>query len=980
MTSILQRAKAKNLHAPLRLAPPRQVFGMRQGSAWGWLVPLIAVLVWCQPLSAYDPRLDWQTLAAPHFRVHYPAGRYHAAARLAAAGERAFSELTRRLGWVPTSPVHVVVDDTTDRANGSARSLPYNLITVNLVTPDARSELSDFQNWLYELMVHELTHIVHLDTVRGLPKIINTVLGRQLAPNGMQPRWFIEGLATRYESTLTGGGRLGSAFYDMILRMAVLAGEPMRLDEISGAPLRWPQGTAQYLYGAYFVDYLAERFGEDVLRQISQDYAGRLVPYGVNASLEAVTQRRYPELYADFIGELRRRFTSQRREIESKGHAEGKQLTELGQWVGPARLHTDGTIYFVHQGTGEHAVLKALTSTASKPRTVGWVQPGAQIALVPDADHILVAQRELHGVYRLYGDLFRVDLATGKRTRLTAGARIRGPDVSPDGRWVTFAQNRGQRSVLCRAPRERLTALRRVVALGPRGQVWTPRYGPEGKTIVFSGFRDGQRDIYAVGSDGQGLRQLTDDRAIDGGPVIGPDGRWVYFHSNRDGVFNLYAVPQQGGVVRRLTRVFGGAFNPQPEADGDAVVYERYGPRGFDLARISVNLDAAERAPPSTYRTGPTARATRLGPPPSYPSRSYMPFTTLWPRAWLPWVGQDPGGLALGALVSGRDAVAEHNYQLQAGYGIQSRFPSFAFSYGNGQFHPGARVSGSRQLQFAPVAQQASDPVRERVWRAAVGTRLPLVRQRDVSLSLGVDYSLAWRQRLGAQNAAAGRSRRFSRLRLGLRFSNALRYIDSISFEEGGRLDLRLNVEHPLLGSEFQSITTSLTGRYYLENPWVQRHVLAAEAGFKYGWSNYRQRRLFSIGGAGIQNPLPVLARGRLSAGGGGLRGFPLAPLVGNALVEAHLEYRLPLWDLQRGVATLPFFARTLHMAAFLDGAAIADTLGELGQRQFYSAGAELRLNLLLGHYLPLTARFGYGHGLRPDDVQRFFFVLGSSF
>ena len=273
------------------------------------------VLLGTRPSFAYDPRVSWRTLASEHLEVHYPEGRYDTAVAIAERGEAALTQLSARLRWMPTLPVHLVVNDETDIANGFAQSIPYNLIGVNNAAPDDLSTLSDYDDWLTLLVEHEMTHIVHIDTVRGLPRLFGSIFGRWLTPNGVQPRWLVEGLATYYESALSSGGRVRASFTDMVLRMAVLEGALLDLGQVSGFPWVWPQGHVPYLYGGLFVDYLAQRFGEDALTRMTFDYGTQLVPFGVNVTGRHVFGEDYEVLYGDFTTELRARYVARRAEL-----------------------------------------------------------------------------------------------------------------------------------------------------------------------------------------------------------------------------------------------------------------------------------------------------------------------------------------------------------------------------------------------------------------------------------------------------------------------------------------------------------------------------------------------------------------------------------------------------------------------------------------------------------------------------------------
>ncbi|MGQ9683291.1 MAG: phosphodiester glycosidase family protein [Anaerolineae bacterium] len=80
-----------------------------------------------------------------------------------------------------------------------------------------------------------------------------------------------------------------------------------------------------------------------------------------------------------------------------------------------------------------------------------------------------------------------------------------------------------------------------------------PVYSPDGGTIAFIGRRTGFWQIYLVGKDGTGLRQLTRCAYDARYPAWSPDGRWIAFAGNQGGHWEIYAVPVGGGDPVRLT-------------------------------------------------------------------------------------------------------------------------------------------------------------------------------------------------------------------------------------------------------------------------------------------------------------------------------------------------------------------------------------------------------------------------------------------
>jgi TolB protein len=66
-----------------------------------------------------------------------------------------------------------------------------------------------------------------------------------------------------------------------------------------------------------------------------------------------------------------------------------------------------------------------------------------------------------------------------------------------------------------------------------------PAFMPNGRTVVFHSDRVGGRNqIFAVSTDGQPPRQLTQD-STNVQPVVSPDGRTITFISTRTRNYNI---------------------------------------------------------------------------------------------------------------------------------------------------------------------------------------------------------------------------------------------------------------------------------------------------------------------------------------------------------------------------------------------------------------------------------------------------------
>ena len=103
---------------------------------------------------------------------------------------------------------------------------------------------------------------------------------------------------------------------------------------------------------------------------------------------------------------------------------------------------------------------------------------------------------------------------------------------------------------------------------------WGPSWSPDGRHIVFNSYRDGNNEIYVMGSDGSNPRRLTHNEADDRLPSWSPDGTKIAFMSWRDGNAEIYVMDSDGTNPRRLTHNEADDWDPSWSPDGRHIAFE----------------------------------------------------------------------------------------------------------------------------------------------------------------------------------------------------------------------------------------------------------------------------------------------------------------------------------------------------------------------------------------------------------------------
>jgi hypothetical protein len=955
---------------------------------------VLAALAIASPARAGDPDRVWMTVETAHFVVHYYEPNGEVGRRVALVAERAHRTLAAALDHVPEEKCHVVLLDDTDGANGFANVLPRNAITLFATAPSGGSTLNDHDDWLYGLTAHEYTHVLHLDTITGLPYAYNKVFGKTWSPNQVMPRWVIEGIATYEETKRSAGGRGRNATFDMFLRVPVLHGEALSLDQVTGAPRKFPRGNAAYLYGGKFLQYLFDRFGDDALRAMSHASAEYPLPFAVNRQIARVVGEPFDALYDDWERHNRDRYALQAEAIDRRGRRDGRLLTADDSETDIAPQYgADGReLYWFRSDGYERSRLRAMPvgGDAGVARDVRQIDGLGAWTLAPDGSLVYEQGRVFRRDYS-YQDLFHWDRRTDRTTRLTVGKRASDPTLSPDGREVAFAMNGGARRVLGVIPVVP-DAEPTVVwqGAGRYDQAYQPAWSPDGARIAFSAWREGGlRDILIVDRRTGAVEEVTRDRALDGSPAWSADGRYLYFDSDRTGVFNIHAWDTAERRLWQVTNVLGGALEPAASPDGRRVAFHDFTGDGFDLREVD--------ADPSTWRPArlyiddrPEPTVIREDEATVSPPRRYRALETLAPQAWV-------GTLTLGTLAraatvttQGGDIAGLNGYTLGLTVDLERGDLDVGASYGYSGLRIPVRISAARSVnrRGGYRIEDVNRQFDEEALGATLSFGIPSERWPGGSWSLSLDYDLDWSRALDdplleldpndnvpvkplTDVFQAGVAFRVS-------FSNVAGAQYVTGPNSGYELALSTRLDHPAVGAEYRALAVNWNARVFSSVPWGKTPTVAARYGGGIRTGDLPRTGAFALGGAPQHDVVDAILNSTRVGNTGVLRGYPPRAVAGNQYHLVNLEYRHELYNIERGLSTLPAYFKRVHAAGLVDAGTAFDH-DPTWDRVKVSVGAVLRVDAFFGFFVPGSFELGYARGLTEDGVNETWFTLSGT-
>jgi hypothetical protein len=467
---------------------------------------------------------------------------------------------------------------------------------------------------------------------------------------------------------------------------------------------------------------------------------------------------------------------------------------------------------------------------------------------------------------------------------------------------------------------------------------------------------------------------ITQDRATDLTPSWSRDGHTLYFTSDRTGVYNVFVYSPADGALTQATNVIGGAFTPAELADG-RLAFANYTSRGFDLHVAAPMALPASPAPVSHK----TPRLAAVPPAFSPATKPYSPLPTLAPRFWAPVLSADEEGGQYGLTTGGLDVLGYHKYALTALYGTSSHRGTYVFDYRFDRLYPSFDVSVSDVPtlygDFFRDANGRTSEYWERRQRLDADVVLPIFKTRwTQALSVGYrrdrlsDLSLT---PFGTQPPAVGT---LGGIRVAWRYNHADEFGYSISPEGGRRLVATFQRNAQAFGSDFDTARYVGAWYEYLNLPYLRHHVLALRAVGGLASGNVLPQRTFQLGGPALSEELLEDDAATML-----LRGYRARAIRGQRMAVGSLEYRFPIWNIERGFTTKPFFFHRVHGALFVDSGNAWDA-SQTASDYKTGIGAELGTDMTFAYRLRIRLRIGFAVGLDQDGVTQGYFSAGHAF
>jgi TolB protein len=247
----------------------------------------------------------------------------------------------------------------------------------------------------------------------------------------------------------------------------------------------------------------------------------------------------------------------------------------------------------VEEATFSNVEIKKLEASTAAPVLYSMLETVAldttiRRVIYSDRSHFEAPNWALDGSYFLFnrsGHIEKLPVSGGKPEIINTAPEHRlnnDHGISPDGTMLAISDNsQPTKSPTGEETHDSMVYVLPITGgtprrLTPTGPSYWHGWSPDGKTLAFVGFRNGDFDIYTVPVTGGDENRLTTAKGLDDGPEYSPDGQYIYFNSERTGHMQIWRMKPDGSDQQQ---VFSDDYNnwfPHISPDGKWMVFLTY--------------------------------------------------------------------------------------------------------------------------------------------------------------------------------------------------------------------------------------------------------------------------------------------------------------------------------------------------------------------------------------------------------------------
>jgi Tol biopolymer transport system component len=552
--------------------------------------------------TEFHPELKWFTIYGNHCQVHFHEGAERTARVVAKIADEVIGPLSSLYEYDP-GIIHYVIKDLDDYSNGATY---YFDNKIEIWTSALDFDLRGTHNWLRNVITHETTHMVQiqsaLKTSRTIPAVYLQILNYEdeRRPDILYgfpnifisypiasvnvPNWFAEGTAQYQRKEFMYDN--WDTHRDMVLRCYALSSSMLTWNQMGVFDKTSLGNESVYNSGFALTRYISQKYGEDKLEKISHDL-GKLGVFTIDHAFQDVLGKNGNEIYNDWRNYLVDDYRNRSKDVLSN-LVQGDTISTTGFGNFYPAFSPDGSkfVYISNKNADYFSTANAFVydfnTRKEKPvaagvsSTLSWIRGQNKLIYSRLND-------DNPNWYNVH-DIYIYDFDKDEETRLTHNLRANQPSVSDDGKRIVFIFERDGTTNLGTVNINGKD-FKQLTSFNNGEQVYEPKYSPDGSYIIFDYSYSDNRSIATIDSNGNNFQFVIKTNNDNRNAAFSKDGN-IIFCSDSTGIFNIYSFDMKTGAKRQLTNVIGGTFMPSIDDKGD-ILYSGYTSTGFKIFDIT---------------------------------------------------------------------------------------------------------------------------------------------------------------------------------------------------------------------------------------------------------------------------------------------------------------------------------------------------------------------------------------------------------
>lgn len=907
---------------------------------------------------AWDKEAEyWQKQESDHFVVSYLSQHQAYAERVLVIAETVRDQLFTFYQTTPAAKTQIIVFDNTDVQATFVETLEYGEIRLMMTPPTDVTDIESEDDWIHLYLSNEYSQILHFELASG--SLRDLLLAAEFTPSML-----IDGVAVYLQNNNElKSNLLNASSTEMKMRMEVKGKRLRPLNQVVIKTKEWPF-DAIYFYGAYFIDYLANTYGEEKVLAFLSDYSQSLISYVfLNNQTKYVFGKDFYTLWAEFQQHLEQQFTPQIEALE-KQQVHGKLIAEF-----PFLLITEagknGLLMGLMNGEDRHVI--------EQYQDQQWkvITPVNQVRAFSNHEQqgLLVTRTIRYADNNIFNDIFIFN--EDKWRRITERKRFKYVHWMKDGQHFIAS---------------RIVEGISELWLFNLQQPQTPQLLWRGKEReIIGNFDISPKGDYLIASLKQPLnswklarfnietkewQKITNHHGAESSPTFTPDGQ-VLYSANYNDVYNIYRLNEKTQTIEQLTHVVGGAFRPLWQT-GLGLVFQTYESQGYSLRHIEKPqvIKQLKSIGLSKYDRNRVQYNTDIAISKPQP---YSTWATLKSHSLYPVFYTNEVRSLVGINTYGSDALARHNYDLYALWDTKNKQASYAFQY---RYDNRWIFAYTQDYNFNNLTPQESTA------NYQISKSQVFVLQRDnilnmwedkLSFHAGFTYSIdklnKTPENVAALTTTTEKQGKDEELTLGLAFTydNREYYLNVPGTGWGHYFDLTF--EENVFETDFSGQKYQTQWHFTFDLP--RRFTLLTRLGAGYSTD---QAKPFSVGGNNLSEEMRLFDRSQQS-----IRGYDDLAQRGHIYATQRIELNTSLGHNDRNFGLFPLGLGAITGKVYVDSGSAWDK-GE-SPEMLIGAGAQIEVEFKLGYNYTLPISLGYAHGF--DDIKGknyFYMNFGSSY